>query len=193
MIFRKLFGSFSCQHIVRQNNFANFQHYFLQKVASQLRNRNLELTLKFPDDSNCDGAIEKRTRRVPARSASLPVGSVQVQRQYQEPPVGLLVSSCADRSARQHGVARRRNRRSVGVSLASNPRPKEVTPDCLAQVLAHAGISHERDAPSPRGSCESVELGKAPAHVQVRGDCRLPANYPQTAEVRSHSEQVGSI
>lgn len=32
MIFRKLFGSFSCQHIVRQNNFANFQHYFLQKV-----------------------------------------------------------------------------------------------------------------------------------------------------------------
>lgn len=33
MIFRKLFGSFSCQHIVRQNNFANFQHYFLQKVS----------------------------------------------------------------------------------------------------------------------------------------------------------------
>ena len=33
MIFRKLFGSFSCQHIVRQNNFANFQHYFLQKVV----------------------------------------------------------------------------------------------------------------------------------------------------------------
>lgn len=32
MIFRKLFGSFSCQQIVRQNNFANFQHYFLQKV-----------------------------------------------------------------------------------------------------------------------------------------------------------------
>nr|CAG4646022.1 EOG090X00M6 [Macrothrix elegans] len=32
MIFRKLFGSFSCQHIVRQNNFANFQHYFLQRV-----------------------------------------------------------------------------------------------------------------------------------------------------------------
>nr|CAG4640612.1 EOG090X00M6 [Eulimnadia texana] len=31
-IFRKLFGSFSCQHIVRQNNFANFQHYFLQKT-----------------------------------------------------------------------------------------------------------------------------------------------------------------
>jgi hypothetical protein len=34
MIFRKLFGSFSCQHIVRQNNFANFQHYFLQKVIT---------------------------------------------------------------------------------------------------------------------------------------------------------------
>nr|CAG4643703.1 EOG090X00M6 [Lepidurus arcticus] len=30
-IFRKLFGSFSCPHIVRQNNFSNFQHYFLQK------------------------------------------------------------------------------------------------------------------------------------------------------------------
>nr|CAH0103828.1 unnamed protein product [Daphnia galeata] len=42
MIFRKLFGSFSCQHIVRQNNFANFQHYFLQKTIpvamAQLRN-----------------------------------------------------------------------------------------------------------------------------------------------------------
>jgi transcription initiation factor TFIID subunit 2 len=36
MIFRKLFGSFSCQHIVRQNNFANFQHYFLQKVIDAL-------------------------------------------------------------------------------------------------------------------------------------------------------------
>lgn len=31
-IFRKLFGSFSAQHIVRQNNFDNFQHYFLQKT-----------------------------------------------------------------------------------------------------------------------------------------------------------------
>lgn len=31
-IFRKLFGSFSCPHIIRQNNFTNFQHYFLQKT-----------------------------------------------------------------------------------------------------------------------------------------------------------------
>lgn len=31
-IFRKLFGSFSAPHIVRQNNFTNFQHYFLQKI-----------------------------------------------------------------------------------------------------------------------------------------------------------------
>ncbi|XP_067013693.2 transcription initiation factor TFIID subunit 2 [Anabrus simplex] len=31
-IFRKLFGSFSCPHIVRQNNFTNLQHYFLQKT-----------------------------------------------------------------------------------------------------------------------------------------------------------------
>lgn len=31
-IFRKLFGSFSCPHIVRQNNFTNLQHYFLQKA-----------------------------------------------------------------------------------------------------------------------------------------------------------------
>jgi transcription initiation factor TFIID subunit 2 len=31
-IFRKLFGSFSAPHIVRQNNFDNFQHYFLQKT-----------------------------------------------------------------------------------------------------------------------------------------------------------------
>lgn len=31
-IFRKLFGSFSCSHIVRQNNFTNLQHYFLQKA-----------------------------------------------------------------------------------------------------------------------------------------------------------------
>ncbi len=31
-IFRKLFGSFSASHIVRQNNFDNFQHYFLQKT-----------------------------------------------------------------------------------------------------------------------------------------------------------------
>lgn len=30
-IFRKLFGSFSAPHIIRQNNFTNFQHYFLQK------------------------------------------------------------------------------------------------------------------------------------------------------------------
>ncbi|CAM1318749.1 TAF2 (predicted), partial [Pycnogonum litorale] len=32
-IFRKKFGSYSCQHIVRQNNFQNFQHYFLQKAV----------------------------------------------------------------------------------------------------------------------------------------------------------------
>ncbi|CAO1304154.1 unnamed protein product [Diamesa hyperborea] len=31
-IFRKLFGSFSAPHIARQNNFTNFQHYFLQKT-----------------------------------------------------------------------------------------------------------------------------------------------------------------
>ncbi|XP_077291969.1 TATA-box binding protein associated factor 2 isoform X2 [Arctopsyche grandis] len=31
-IFRKMFGSFSAPHIVRQNNFTNFQHYFLQKT-----------------------------------------------------------------------------------------------------------------------------------------------------------------
>lgn len=31
-IFRKLFGSFSCPHIIRQNNFTNLHHYFLQKT-----------------------------------------------------------------------------------------------------------------------------------------------------------------
>ncbi|XP_060530001.1 transcription initiation factor TFIID subunit 2 isoform X2 [Cylas formicarius] len=31
-IFRKLFGSFAAPHIIRQNNFQNFQHYFLQKT-----------------------------------------------------------------------------------------------------------------------------------------------------------------
>jgi transcription initiation factor TFIID subunit 2 len=33
-IFRKLFSSHSCPTIVRQNNFHNFQLYFLQKVSS---------------------------------------------------------------------------------------------------------------------------------------------------------------
>lgn len=31
-IFRKLFGSFAAPHIIRQNNFQNFQHYYLQKT-----------------------------------------------------------------------------------------------------------------------------------------------------------------
>lgn len=31
-IFRKLFGSHSCPNIVRQNNFNNLQHYFIQKA-----------------------------------------------------------------------------------------------------------------------------------------------------------------
>ncbi|KAG5887800.1 hypothetical protein JTB14_019391 [Gonioctena quinquepunctata] len=31
-IFRKLFGSFAAPHIIRQNNFQNFQHYHLQKT-----------------------------------------------------------------------------------------------------------------------------------------------------------------
>lgn len=31
-IFRKMFGSFSAAHIIRQNNFTDFQHYFLQKT-----------------------------------------------------------------------------------------------------------------------------------------------------------------
>ncbi|XP_012273094.1 transcription initiation factor TFIID subunit 2 isoform X3 [Orussus abietinus] len=31
-IFRKLFGSASCRRIIKQNNFTNFQHYFLQKT-----------------------------------------------------------------------------------------------------------------------------------------------------------------
>ncbi|XP_074031440.1 TATA-box binding protein associated factor 2 [Leptinotarsa decemlineata] len=31
-IFRKFFGSFAAPHIIRQNNFQNFQHYFLQKT-----------------------------------------------------------------------------------------------------------------------------------------------------------------
>uniref|UniRef100_A0A1B6LDU4 Transcription initiation factor TFIID subunit 2 n=1 Tax=Graphocephala atropunctata TaxID=36148 RepID=A0A1B6LDU4_9HEMI len=31
-IFRKLYGSFSCPKIIRQNNFQNLQHYYLQKT-----------------------------------------------------------------------------------------------------------------------------------------------------------------
>lgn len=31
-IFRKLFGSFAAPHIIRQNTFSNFQHYFIQKT-----------------------------------------------------------------------------------------------------------------------------------------------------------------
>lgn len=31
-IFRKLFGSASCRRIIKQNNFSNFQHYYLQKT-----------------------------------------------------------------------------------------------------------------------------------------------------------------
>ncbi|CAH0555152.1 unnamed protein product [Brassicogethes aeneus] len=31
-IFRKLFGSFAAPHIIKQNNFQNFQHYYLQKT-----------------------------------------------------------------------------------------------------------------------------------------------------------------
>lgn len=31
-IFRKLFGSFAAPHIIKQNSFTNFQHYFLQKT-----------------------------------------------------------------------------------------------------------------------------------------------------------------
>ena len=32
-IFRKMFGSHSCPAIIRQNNFTNFQHYFILKVS----------------------------------------------------------------------------------------------------------------------------------------------------------------
>lgn len=31
-IFRKFFGSFSAPHIIKQNNFSNFQHYYIQKT-----------------------------------------------------------------------------------------------------------------------------------------------------------------
>lgn len=30
--FKKMFGSFSCPHIIKQNNFSNLQNYYLQKV-----------------------------------------------------------------------------------------------------------------------------------------------------------------
>ena len=64
-IFRKLFGSFSCPHIMRQNNFQNFQHYYLQKVSSTvfffLLCLNLYIFFYFiPDDTDCDGWIKKR-------------------------------------------------------------------------------------------------------------------------------------
>ena len=36
-IFHKMFGSHSCPTIIQQNNFSNFQHYFIQKVGSLLR------------------------------------------------------------------------------------------------------------------------------------------------------------
>ena len=35
-IFRKMFGSHSCPSIIRQNNFTNLQHYFIQKVRQGL-------------------------------------------------------------------------------------------------------------------------------------------------------------
>lgn len=31
-IFRKMFGSFAAPHIIKQNNFDNLQHYYLQKT-----------------------------------------------------------------------------------------------------------------------------------------------------------------
>uniref|UniRef100_T1JF23 Transcription initiation factor TFIID subunit 2 n=1 Tax=Strigamia maritima TaxID=126957 RepID=T1JF23_STRMM len=31
-IFKKMFGSYTCPSIIKQNNFTNFQHYFLQKI-----------------------------------------------------------------------------------------------------------------------------------------------------------------
>lgn len=31
-LFMKFFGSFSASHIIKQNNFSNFQLYFLQKT-----------------------------------------------------------------------------------------------------------------------------------------------------------------
>jgi len=34
-IFHKMFGSHSCPAIIQQNNFSNFQHYFIQKVSSR--------------------------------------------------------------------------------------------------------------------------------------------------------------
>lgn len=36
-IFRKMFGSHSCPAIIRQNNFSNFQNYFLLKVSLMLK------------------------------------------------------------------------------------------------------------------------------------------------------------
>ena len=36
-IFHKMFGSHSCPTIIQQNNFSNFQHYFIQKVGSLVR------------------------------------------------------------------------------------------------------------------------------------------------------------
>ena len=43
-IFKKLFGAYSCPDIVKQNNFSNFQSYFLQKVIVGMRHWNNEFS-----------------------------------------------------------------------------------------------------------------------------------------------------
>lgn len=44
--FKKMFGSFSCPHIIKQNNFSNLQHYYLQKVHRS-KNNNIQLHIYF--------------------------------------------------------------------------------------------------------------------------------------------------
>ena len=46
-IFRKMFGSHSCPAIIRQNNFSNFQNYFLLKVTNILHYMDLIINTVF--------------------------------------------------------------------------------------------------------------------------------------------------
>lgn len=46
-IFRKLFGSASCRRIIKQNNFTNFQHYFLQKVNILIILNNIKINIVY--------------------------------------------------------------------------------------------------------------------------------------------------
>lgn len=161
--FRATFGSPSCRQLVRQNDFSNFQQYFLQKAIPQaLATVKNQAHMCPPEVSGTLSAVAfelKQKASIFPADRSLPARPSQVQRQQSKPVLRLLLP------------------RVSGQCIALHPHHSALWP----QLGGLAEFSARRSPRRGRGGRAPAEHGEADAELPLRGHVRVFSHAAQAA------------